>query len=93
MNWSGMAPTGGAARPIRPRRIAALTESFEATVPITLRGGGRGGTSVGRSGAVGGDRAAAPAGRRTRRRRAPSLTPHSRTLRPSSSARPCSDSR
>ena len=26
MNWSGMAPTGGAARPMRPRRIAALTE-------------------------------------------------------------------
>lgn len=61
MNWSGMAPTGGAARPMRPRRIAALTESFDATVPTTRLGGGRGGTSVGRSGAVGGDRAAAPA--------------------------------
>ena len=37
MNWSGIAPTGGAARPIRPRRSAALTESFDATVPITRR--------------------------------------------------------
>ena len=35
MNWSGIAPTGGAARPMRPRRIAALTESFDATVPTT----------------------------------------------------------
>ena len=52
MNWSGIAPTGGAARPMRPRRSAALTESFDATVPITRLGGGRGGTSVGRSGAA-----------------------------------------